>query len=100
MDFNAYCEDQQKTNVEIGHELGGISGEYVGMLRHGKRKPGPRLRVKIYNWSGGLITANDWHPEMSAQDPCPGSDTPPITDPIPDPSPRDGSAACSQEAAA
>ena len=60
MKLSQFLDLSQKTISQAAQEIG-VSPEAVRYWLNGERRPSHYLMTKIYIWSGGQITPNDFH---------------------------------------
>ena len=53
-----WMRDNEWTEDRFGDHIG-VSGAYVNRLKSGQNFPGTRIRRKIFEATGGQVTAND-----------------------------------------
>lgn len=58
--FDDFINKSGLSEAEIGAKIG-AKQSMVNLLRHGKRKPGPKLVVAIQKLSAGKVRFQDWY---------------------------------------
>jgi DNA-binding transcriptional regulator YdaS (Cro superfamily) len=63
MKIDQYLINVKKTKKDAARELG-ITREHFIMVSNGKDRPGPKLSLRIEEWSNGAVTRHELRPDL------------------------------------